>query len=1128
MNVSGSTHEWLAGGGEMSRLILATDWSATPLGPIDTWPPNLRTTVSLCLASNFPINIIWGPEAIQIYNSGYRVVCGAAHPRAIGESYRVTWASAWPAIGEPFEKARRGETSYLENQRMFLERNGYLEETFFTFSLSPIRDEAGQVAGLFHPVTETTAAVLSERRTRALRDVVNDAGGAGSVEEACGLIVKALSHYRHDVPCAMFYRYDAMSDAHTLLGATGVDAKSFVVGHTVPTDVAPWPFREVLEAGQGVMVDDVMARVGAIACADYPEPIARAFVVAIKTHATARPSGFAVVGLSTRLRADEAYQHFIEMLGKAVGTAIASALAYEEERHKAEALSAIDKAKTVFFSNVSHEFRTPLTLMLGPIEDALADTAAPLPTSQRERLERVNRNALRLLKLVNTLLDFSRIQAGRVDAAYRPVDLQQLTADLASVFRAAIEKAGLAFKVDIEDLGAEVHVDRDMWEKIVLNLLSNAFKFTLHGEIEVRLERRGDRAYLTVRDTGIGIPASEIPNLFQRFHQVEGSRGRTYEGSGIGLALIDELVRLHGGTTSVQSQEGSGSVFEISIPFGSSHLPADRLRARADAESVSVMRLAFQHEASGWLHESGDASLSDLEGAAPANSLPLGTAASAALPVRRRIVIAEDNADMRAYLTGLLRPLGTVEAVVDGEAAWDSIRRSRPDLIVSDVMMPRLDGLGLLERLRGDPSHADIPFMLLSARAGEESRIEGLRQGADDFLSKPFAARELVARATTQLKLGEARRTAETERARLFDFFMQAPIPMVVLLGPDHRFVLANEPYERLIGQKVVGKTVLELFAPPQTETFIPLLDRVYATGQPFVGREIEFPLPDGHGTLHGGFIDVSYHPFREASGEIKGVLAIVLDVTEQVRARKTIEAAVVQLTEERAIREQFVTTLTHDLRSPLSAMLLSAQILDRNLADPETLKRVAGRIDRSARRMDTMICDLLDANRLSAGARMPQTAEPGYLDQITETTVQGLIELHGTRFQSINEAGAVPGLWDSKGIQRVIENLAGNAVKYGMADSPITVSLVRLDDWAELRVHNEGTPISPGEQVAIFEPFHQTRSGSGGKHSGWGVGLTLVKGIGEAHGGNAGVHSDATTGTTFFVRFPIGGLALG
>ncbi len=905
MNADESKFEWLSGGGELSELIRANDWSATPLGPLESWPQSLRTTVSLCLASSFPIDIIWGPEAIQIYNAGYRVICGAAHPRAIGESYRVTWASAWPALGEPFEKARRGETSYLENQRMFLERNGYLEETFFTFSLSPIRDEHGGVAGLFHPVTETTAAMLSERRTRALRDIANKAGSAESIQEASRLILNALAEYRHDVPFVMLYQYESANDRLRLLGATGVEPGAPADADAAALDSAPWPFQKVLETGQGILVLDVVARVGAIPCADYPEEITRAFVVAIKTNALAPPFGFVVVGLSTRLPFDESYEGFIATLGAVVGTAIGTTLAYEHERRRADELAALDAAKTAFFSNVSHEFRTPLTLMLGPLADLLANTEEPLRPGQRERLELVNRNALRLLKLVNTLLDFSRIQAGRVEAVYRPTDLPRMTADLASVFRAAIEKAGLTFKVEMRGLGEPVFVDHDMWEKIVLNLLSNAFKFTFQGEIAVRLERRDEHACLTVRDSGSGIPAEELPNLFQRFHRVQGSHGRTYEGSGIGLALINELVKLHGGTIGATSQEGAGSCFEISIPFGSSHLPAECLSQDAAPSAVSPMRSAFIEEASGWV--------------------PEPRRARAANASRRRIVIADDNADMRAYLTGLLHPLGAVEAVEDGEAALASIRGSRPDLIVCDVMMPKLDGFGLLKRLRADPGTANLPFVLLSAKAGEESRIEGLRLGADDFLVKPFSARELVARATTQLKLGEARHIAEIERNHLYEFFMQAPIPMVIMLGREYRFFLANEPYEKLVGKKVVGKTVRELFPAQDIDLFIPLLDQVYVTGRPFIGKDLEFRLPDENGALHDGFVDVSYHPFRESSDEIRGILAIAMDVTEQARARKAIEKEQLLLqTQVRSTGEALDRT-KEELRA-LAGSLLGAQ----------------------------------------------------------------------------------------------------------------------------------------------------------------------------------------------------------
>lgn len=195
--------DWLVGGGQMGQLVRTRDWSRTPLGPIDRWPQSLRTTVSLALASNFPISIAWGPQRVQIYNDGYWPICGGKHPRSLGQDFKECWFSAWPAIGEAFERASAGTAAFLENQRMFLDRYGYLEETFFTFSFSPIRDETGEVAGLFHPVTEMTGQILAERRLQALRSVRDRTAAAVDVHSAAELAVRALDEHALDVPFAL-------------------------------------------------------------------------------------------------------------------------------------------------------------------------------------------------------------------------------------------------------------------------------------------------------------------------------------------------------------------------------------------------------------------------------------------------------------------------------------------------------------------------------------------------------------------------------------------------------------------------------------------------------------------------------------------------------------------------------------------------------------------------------------------------------------------------------------------------------------------------------------------------------------------------------------------------------------
>jgi PAS domain S-box-containing protein len=458
--------------------------------------------------------------------------------------------------------------------------------------------------------------------------------------------------------------------------------------------------------------------------------------------------------------------------------------------------------------------------MLGPVEEMLDKNDGGLTPATKAQLEVVHRNSLRLLKLVNTMLDFARIEAGRIQASYEPVALAEFTAELASIFRAAIERAGLRLIVNCPPLPEPVYVDRDMWEKIVLNLLSNAFKFTLEGEIEVRLETIDRQARLTVRDTGVGIPAEEMPRVFERFHRVQESRGRTHEGTGIGLALVQELIKLHGGEVRAESILNEGSRFIVTVPLGKAHLDPQRIGATTELTRTTRSE-AFVQEALRWLPDAGgDSDLLWIQDHHETAQEPLACISDEApfQGQRPRIVWADDNADMREYVSRLLNERYEVVAVADGEAALQAVRATSPDLVLSDIMMPRLDGVALLHALRNDPQWQDIPVILLSARAGEEARIEGMEAGADDYLIKPFSARELLARVGSHLQMARLRHEAtdalRESQEKFAKVFHASPLVITITKLADGRFIEVNETFAQMTGytrEEVLGRTPVEL-----------------------------------------------------------------------------------------------------------------------------------------------------------------------------------------------------------------------------------------------------------------------------------------------------------------------------
>jgi len=878
-----SQFTFLANGSEMSELIRAHDWAQTALGAMESWPAALLSTLSICLSARFPMAIYWGAEGFLLYNDAWRPILGNKHPWALGRGARDVWPEIWSTINPLFETVRAtGQATWRPDELLPMHRFGYREECYFDYSFNPITGQTKTIEGILNIVQETTFRVLNERRTHLLSELAARSATAKTEAEACRLAMNAIATDPADVPFA--FLCNAEPDGNfRVIASTGFAGN-------VPVQFPDHDgsiFGKIKSKTELIILKNFIGQFGLSPSGFWPEPVTQAVLLPIVPASENQMAVVLIAGVSPRRHLDEAYTRFFELIASHVASTLANAKTFEEERKRALALAELDRAKTTFFSNVSHELRTPLTLILGPLEDELRERGGANP-----RLQLAHRNSLRLLKLVNTLLDFSRIEAGRIEATLVATDLAAFTAELAAVFRSGVERAGLRLVVDCARVAEPVYVDRDMWEKIVFNLLSNAFKFTFEGEIEIKLQVAPNAvavpadekvetgtstlpcACLSVRDTGTGIPAAELPRIFERFHRVHNARSRSHEGTGIGLALVQELARQHGGGVGVESSEGKGTTFTVWLPLGHAHLPRERIGAAGSLASTHSGALPFVEETLRWLPEIPE-SFADHDGKGDAviSKDPAGKIFRDG--ANRRILLADDNADMREYMRRLLVARGhDVIAVENGEAALAAVRAEPPALVLSDVMMPRLDGFGLLREMRNDPRTNTIPIILISARAGEESRVEGVEAGADDYLTKPFSARELLARVSTHLDLARRRRETE-EKIRATLESITDGLHVVDAAG---RFIYLNAEARRmmaengLVPEAMIGREYFELFPEnyhqPIGEAFRQCLHE-------HVRKETENYYPPWQ-----RWFNVRHYPRAEG-----GVSTFFQDITERKRA---------------------------------------------------------------------------------------------------------------------------------------------------------------------------------------------------------------------------------------------------
>ena len=712
----GRRHAWLAGGGETGRLLRSMDWSQTPLGPMDAWPAGLRTTVSLVMESHFPIALTWGPGHTLIYNDGYWPLCGDKHPSALGSDFRECWASAWPAVGEAYASALAGQPAYLEDQRMFLDRHGYLEETFFTFSFSPIRDHAGEVVGLFHPTTETTARLLAQRRTRTLRDLMTRATEARTVDESLHLVAQTLADAELDLPFVLLYRLDDAQDSARLIAHTGMPAGTPAspprqnLLDTATETAQGWPLRQAASTRHPVLVTDLAQRFGPLYCGPYPEALPSALVLPLRMPGQDRAAAVMVAGISSRLPLNETYRAFYDLLAAGVSTAMAHADAYEIEHLRAESLADVARSKADFLARMSHEIRTPMNAVIG-MTTLLQDTT--LNTEQHDYVETIRTGGEHLLTIINDILDLSKIEAGKLELESRAFDLRECmegALDLVSV-RAAQKGLELLLLID-DGVPQRVLGDVARLRQILINLVDNAVKFTPRGEVTVNVHADGattgdgeQTLSVIVRDTGVGITADRMNRLFQVFAQADSSITRLYGGTGLGLAISKRLAQMMGGDIEVASRPGEGTTFTVRL----------RLRMVAAPRPTQVPQL--------------------LTG--------------------RRVLVVDDNATNCLILDRFLHNWQVHTAVCDsGEAALKLLEAGEHfDLAMLDHHMPNMDGAQLARAIRLLPEGAHLPLVLLSSVTE--------RDAAGDFdasLPKPVKPGQLFE--TLQRALTDTRQSA--------------------------------------------------------------------------------------------------------------------------------------------------------------------------------------------------------------------------------------------------------------------------------------------------------------------------------------------------------------------------------
>jgi signal transduction histidine kinase/CheY-like chemotaxis protein len=703
---SASPTAFLDGGGRMGALMRSRDWTTSPLGAPATWPDTLKSAVATCLSSHFPMVIWWGPELLMLYNDAWQPILGdTKHPSGLGRPGAESWPETWPIVRVQFENALKGIASWSEDLLLASDRHGFLEECYFTYSHSPLRDASGRVVGVCSVVSETTSRVLNERRLRVLRDLSNatiDATSeSASAQRVCTKLVELLCRGNPDVPFAIQYLTDAGGSA-CLCASAGIDDRLFpaVIG---AGETDSWGIAQSLRSRTPVTTD-APSVAGGLPGGVWPEPTNRIMSLPLsRSDRSTSPCGALLVGINSRLRLDQPYEDFLKLAAAQLASAVSALQLLENERLARAEAERSARVKDEFLAMVSHELRTPLNAVIGWTEILKRDLADPVLASSAVTI--IERNARRQARLISDLLDISLITSGSMRLEVQPIDLRVvIDAAIEAVAPAAAEKR-VTLEPRLAAQSRTIHGDPVRLQQVVWNLLVNAIKFTpTAGRVEIALTTAGANAELRVTDTGEGIDPSVMPHIFEGFRQADASPARRHGGLGLGLTIVKQFVELHGGHVSAESKgQGHGTTFIVRLPYGDSErlLPSGSARAAVKA-----------------------------------------TVEPAQLRNTRILVIDDDRDAVRMMRRFIEDASGHVRTASTAKQALDILTRETFDVIVSDIAMPGGDGYDLIDEIRR--RGVATPAVALTAFAHADDRKRALARGYQAHIAKPVDPVELL------------------------------------------------------------------------------------------------------------------------------------------------------------------------------------------------------------------------------------------------------------------------------------------------------------------------------------------------------------------------------------------------